>query len=103
MNSWRQLFAVGRVGEPRAWPHLGGPDGHKLERPRAIRVPVPVLVELVEPIGEPRPERHGQLERLPAVAQIGLSLGGEVRDLVERPNLTPNAVPPLLSNRETQG
>ena len=60
---------------------IGRPHRHELELTLRIRVAVPLLVRAVEPRREVGAERDGQLERLPAVAEVGLALVGQLAGL----------------------
>ena len=70
--------------------------------PLAVRVAVALLVRPVEALGEVRPERHRQLERLPAVAEIGLALAGQLARLGERAHVRDDVVAPLVARHEPE-
>ena len=74
-------------------------------RSRAARVGVAValLVRAVEALRELRPERHRQLERLAAVAEVGLALRAAARP-PPRAGTTyePHAVAPLVARDEAE-
>ena len=56
---------------------VGRAHGDELDRRVAVGVAVALLVRAMEALGEVGAERDGQLERLAAVAQIGLALRAE--------------------------
>ena len=82
--------------------HLGGSDGDQLERAVAVGVAVPLLVGRVEALGEPLAERHRQLERLAAVAEVRLALAGQLTCLCERSQDGAHRVAPLVGDREAE-
>src|SRR5690242_1087611 len=53
---------------------LGGADGDQFELAAAVRIAVQLLVGTVERLREPVLNRHGQLEGLSRIAEIGLAL-----------------------------
>ena len=85
-----------------AWAHMGRPERDELERPPAVGVAVQLLVRPVERLGEIAPEWDGQLEGLPAVAHVGLALGGELAGLLERDDERAHLVPPLVADGQTE-
>src|SRR5262249_6110853 len=78
------LFEHGRSGhvlwlalrqlQLRSGRHLGRADGDEPGLPPGVGVAVALLVRSVETAREVIPERHRQLERLTAVAEVGLAL-----------------------------
>src|SRR5581483_1250742 len=66
-------------------------------------VAVPLLVGAVEGGGEVALQRHGELERLPAVAQVRLPLRRQVIDLGERTQVRRDVVAALVAGGEAEG
>src|SRR5688572_14964809 len=73
-----------RDGDGRRGTYLGGPHGDELQGALAIRVAVAVAMFLVEALCEVRAERHGQLERLARVAEVGLAFRWELAGVFQR-------------------
>ena len=73
------LWLAARQLQLRAGYDLGGADGDELDLPPAVGVAVALLVRAVEALGQVAAERHGQLERLAAVAEVGLALPAAAR------------------------
>src|ERR1700757_2173423 len=67
------LWLAARELQRRAGGDLGRAGGHPLALPPAAGVAVALLVCVVEAPREARPERHGQFERLAAVAEVRLA------------------------------
>src|SRR5215208_572033 len=65
---------TGRQIDLGAGNDVRSPHCDELDLPPAIRVAVPFLVCLMEPLGQVGPELHRQLERLSPVAEVGLAL-----------------------------
>src|SRR5260370_18899598 len=63
---------------------------------------VPLLVGAVERSGEVSLQRHRELERLAAVAQIGRALGGQLAGLRERAPVRDDAVAAFVSRDEAE-
>ena len=68
----------------------------------AIRVSVPLLVRAVEALVEAVPERHRQLERLPAVAQVGLAVARQLTRLAPAGQVRTHVVAPLVARDEPE-
>ena len=98
--------ARGRAAGPRrrraAPAHLGGSHRDELDRAGAVRVAVARFVRLVEPLLEPRAERHRQLERLSGVAEVRLAVGGELARVGERRDVRAHGVSPLVGGDQAE-
>src|SRR5918994_370275 len=84
----RRPALTGRQFERRARANLRRADGNELELPRLVGVAVALLVPLVEALRQVGPERHRELERLAAVAEVGFSLSSGVRITTVAPGVT---------------
>ena len=85
-----------------AGPDLGRADGDELDGALPVGVAVALGVRGVEALGEVRPERHGQLEGLAAVAQLGLARRRQLAGLGERADVGDDAVAALLADCEPE-
>ncbi len=81
---------------------VGRPHRDELDRAVAVGVAVALLVCGMEALLELGAERQGQLERLPAKAEIGLAHLGQVAYLCEWPYLRPHVVAPLVARDEAE-
>ena len=88
--------------ERRARSRLGGPHGDELDLQGAVRVAVARLVRSVKALGQRRPERDGELERLPGVAQVGLAFVRQLAGRLERGDDAAHGVSPLVAGGEAQ-
>src|SRR5919201_4274235 len=84
----RRAFDVERLRrrehDLRSGNRLGCSHGYQLELAAAVGVAVPLLVCAMERLCQARLERHGELERLPRVAEVGVAIGGQVLHFTER-------------------
>ncbi len=96
------LRFAGRQPQIRAWHDVGGADGDELDLPLALGVAVALLVRPVKAFGETVSEGDRQLERLAAVAKIGLAVRRQIRRLAERPDMRDDAVPALVTGRKPE-
>src|SRR5579884_126414 len=71
-------------------------DRDELDLPLRLGVAVALLVRSVERGAEVRLQRHAQLERLTAIAQVGLAVKRELARLVERAEIRADVVSPLV-------
>ena len=102
-TSW-PVGAHHRASDVDGWrrSHIGGPQGHELDRALAIGVSVTRLVRIVEPLREPAAQWHGQLERLPGVPQVRLADVGKLAGLGERSDVRAHGVPSLVGGNEAE-
>src|ERR671922_1027672 len=96
----RRLRRAFRQDERRARAYLCRPHGDKLDPAVSVGVAVPLLVRGVEALREIGAQPNGQLVRLADVTKIGLSVGRQVADVRERPDLRPDVIAPLVAHPE---
>ena len=85
----------------RAAADVGRPHGNELDRALAVRVAVALLVRAVE-ASSSRARGDCELERLPAVAEVGRAGGGQLAGLLERDEVRAHGIPPLVRDDEPE-
>src|SRR5438093_6319961 len=91
-----------READLRASADVRRPHRDQLDLPLRIGVSVPLLVRAVEALHEARPQRHCELERLPAITQIRIALAGQLPRVGQRAHVRTDVVAPLVARHQSE-